>query len=241
MLTSLLALTLFTQAHAAAYNDRYVDVQKFMRGVALSHAATTQLVTLGKSDLGPTIEMLKIGNGPVAHLVVATHHGNEFGSTEVAKALARSLAAKPLEGLTVYVLPVLNTNGYDVRRRGEEASDKFVYDANRDYPGPCGTEGPFHLKSTALLARFLDERHDDNGLFGQRAPGISGGAAHRRGAYPLVRPTGARQRVGIAPSNRPSDRWPAAFPLSSILTCLFAYEASQLVNRRPLAAVLFSE
>ena len=154
----LLALTLLAQAHAApAYNDHYVDVQKFMRDLAGRHSKTTQLIPLGKADLGQNIEMLKIGNGPVAHLVVATHHGNEFGSTEVAKALASSLAAHPIDGLTVYVLPVLNTSGYDVRRRSEESIDKNVYDANRDYPGPCGTDGPFHLKSTALLARFLDE------------------------------------------------------------------------------------
>jgi hypothetical protein len=52
---------------------------------------------------------------------------------------------------------VLNIYGYDTRRRGEDTPDS-VYDPNRDYPGPCGSAGPFKLKSTALLASFIDQQ-----------------------------------------------------------------------------------
>ena len=37
---------------------------------------------------GDTIIGLKIGNGPVNNLVVGTHHGNEYGATEVTRAFA---------------------------------------------------------------------------------------------------------------------------------------------------------
>ncbi len=157
MLTCFFAFALFSQAHASIWSDKYVDVQKYLRQVVADHPGTTELVTLGISDSGQIIEGLKIGNGATAHLVVGTHHGNEYGATEVAKALAESLAAAPLPELTVYVVPVLNTIGYDHRKRGEDTPNT-VLDPNRDYPGPCGTEGPFHLRSTAALARFIDER-----------------------------------------------------------------------------------
>ncbi|MBI3555653.1 MAG: succinylglutamate desuccinylase/aspartoacylase family protein [Deltaproteobacteria bacterium] len=158
MFIKLLALALLAQAQASIFNDKYVDVQRFMRQLAVMHSDVVELVTVGSSDSGQVIEGLKIGSGPVAHLVVATHHGNEYGATEVAKALAESLAAAPLPGLTVYVVPVLNIYGYDLRKRNEDTPNS-VLDPNRDYPGPCGTEGPFLLKSTGALARFLAERN----------------------------------------------------------------------------------
>ena len=40
------------------------------------------------SDAGETIQALRIGNGPVKTLVVAAHHGNEYGSVEVALGFA---------------------------------------------------------------------------------------------------------------------------------------------------------
>jgi carboxypeptidase T len=70
----------------------------------------------------------------------------------VARAFAASLAAEPIPGLTVYVLPVLNVSGYDRKQREEKG-----YDPNRDYPGPCGSDGPFRLQSTAALARFVEQ------------------------------------------------------------------------------------
>lgn len=136
---------------------KYEDVRAFLRGLVAKHPTTTELFELGVSDSGRMIEGVRIGSGPVSHLVVATHHGNEYGSTEVARAFAASLAASPIPNRVIYVIPVLNIYGYDTRRRGEDTPDS-VYDSNRDYPGPCGTAGPFKLKSTALLAAFLEQR-----------------------------------------------------------------------------------
>ncbi|MBI3543611.1 MAG: succinylglutamate desuccinylase/aspartoacylase family protein [Deltaproteobacteria bacterium] len=136
--------------------DHYADVQRFLAELARAHPANARLMQIGVSDSGQVIEGLRLGNGPVANLVVATHHGNEYGSTEVAKALAASLAAEPIAGQTVYVIPVLNTQGYDQKKRGEDY-DTSSQDPNRDYPGPCGTAGPFKLRSTWSLAHFVAE------------------------------------------------------------------------------------
>jgi carboxypeptidase T len=130
----------------------YSGVKDFLRNLAKNHPQTTTLFTLGKSSDNEEILGVKFGQGAVKHLVVATHHGNEYGSTEVAKAFAESLAAEPIKDRTIYVIPVLNTSGFNKGQRYELNNDP-----NRDYPGPCGTEGPFHLKSTKALADFIDK------------------------------------------------------------------------------------
>jgi carboxypeptidase T len=146
-----------TQATAAiAISKNYTEVRSFMQSLANQYSSQVSIFTLGVSDSGVPIEGLKIGNGPVNELVVATHHGNEFASTEVAKGVAADLASAPLVGKTVYVIPVLNISGYNVRNRYEFLNGVPV-DPNRDYPGPCGTQGPFKLKSTKALAQFIDQ------------------------------------------------------------------------------------
>ncbi|MBI2712471.1 MAG: carboxypeptidase [Bdellovibrio sp.] len=130
-----------------------------MQRLVQEHPQTTRLFTLGESDSGLPIEGLEIGTGPVHNLVVATHHGNEYGSTEVARAFAASISQDPIRGQTVYVVPVLNIAGYDRKYRREAAKGQsFDHDPNRDYPGPCGTEGPHLLKDTAALAAFIDTK-----------------------------------------------------------------------------------
>jgi carboxypeptidase T len=139
----------------------YDEVKKFMNELVKAHPDTTSLFTLTTGDTGDAIYGLKIGNGAVHNLVVATHHGNEYGSTEVAKGFAQSIAENPVKGQTIFVIPVLNISGYNSNTREEQAlaSDSQWYDANRDYPGPCGTSGPWHLKSTKALAGFIDQQN----------------------------------------------------------------------------------
>lgn len=131
---------------------KYDEVRAFLRRTAAANPINAKVIMIGASGNGLPIEGLMIGNGPLRNLVVGTHHGNEYGSTEVAKATAAALAANPIEGQTVYVIPVLNVPGYNSGSRWEEG-----HDPNRDYPGPCGGEGPFKLKSTAALARFIEQ------------------------------------------------------------------------------------
>lgn len=159
------ALSLFflaVQAFATNSNiplsNNYKDVKAFMNQLAASHPRTVQLFTFGVSDHGEPLVGAKIGDGNpnnVHHLLVATHHGNEYGSTEVAKAFAVSVADAPIAGETIYVIPVLNTDGFDRRDRYEINTQGEHVDPNRDYPGPCGTDGPWKLKSTAALAQLI--------------------------------------------------------------------------------------
>jgi carboxypeptidase T len=133
----------------------YADVQQFMRQLVKKYPQNAKIFTLGQSDSGQAIEGLEIGNGPTKNMVVASHHGNEYGSVEVARGVAASLAEHPLIGQTIYVIPVLNIEGYNGKNRRENVAGNS-FDPNRNYPGPCGTEGPFTLKSTAALAKFVD-------------------------------------------------------------------------------------
>lgn len=133
----------------------YSEVRAFLYQLAQSHPRQARVFQLGMSDSGEMIEGLQIGTGSVKSVVVAAHHGNEYGSVEVAKAVAADFAAQPVVGQTVYVIPVLNLSGYDIRQRWEVVNG-VQNDPNRDYPGPCGGDGPYRLKSTKALADFID-------------------------------------------------------------------------------------
>ena len=139
-------------------DSQYEDVKKLLRDLAARHRDTSEIVEVGPSDSGDTILALKVGDGPIHNLIVATHHGNEYGSTEVGAAMAASLAATPIAGQTLFIIPVLNIEGFNARQR-EESARGVSWDPNRDYPGPCTNDNPHNLKSTLSLARFV-ERHD---------------------------------------------------------------------------------
>lgn len=140
----------------------YKKIQAELRAINASHPHTTKLISIGISGTGDSIDALQIGDGPVHQLIVATHHGNEYGSTEVAMGAAAEFASRPLADRTLYVVPVLNISGFN---RGEREESLYgtttaqTADPNRDYPGPCGSDGPFHLKSTHLLADFIAEKN----------------------------------------------------------------------------------
>jgi len=133
----------------------YDRIVQSLKTLVANNPQTTELVTIGTSDSGLPIYGVKIGKGEVKTLVVATHHGNEYGSTAVGMGFAESLAQDPIANQSVYVIPVLNIAGYNSRNRYERAQNNRSYDPNRNYPGPCGTEGPFTLKSTRALADFV--------------------------------------------------------------------------------------
>lgn len=143
-------------SHAQIHRD-YSEIQLGLRQIAARYPDRAHLFELGTSDSGLKIEGLEIGSGAIKNLLVATHHGNEYGSTEVAMAFAAEIAVQPLKGQTVYVIPVLNISGYNKRNR-YEVNAAGSHDPNRDYPGPCGTDGPFTLKSTRALADFIDQK-----------------------------------------------------------------------------------
>lgn len=138
---------------------QYSDVKTFLQNLSATHPQTTRLIHVGASDSGDEILGVALGSGAIHNLVVATHHGNEYGSTEVARAFAQSLAENPISHQTVFVIPVLNVTGYNSKQRHEYDANQKFFDSNRNYPSPCGTEGPFTLKSTAALANFIDKEN----------------------------------------------------------------------------------
>lgn len=150
-------------SHIAFANEpskkTYSDVKKFLHELVHTHHDTARSILVGPSDSGEMIEGVVIGNGKRHNLVVGTHHGNEYGSTEVAMAFAKSIAENPIADQSIYVIPVLNISGYNAKKRMERDTHGQYQDANRDYPGPCGTEGPFNLKSTASLAKFIEQEN----------------------------------------------------------------------------------
>ncbi len=144
-----------TLSHAQTISDRtYRDVVNALNQLEKDHPGTVKVFTLGYSNEGIAIKGVHIGNGPLHNLVVATHHGNELASTEVALAVAKSLAENPIVGQRISVVPVLNINGYAAHYRYEMINGQKI-NLNRDYPGPCGTAGPYASTSTKAMADFL--------------------------------------------------------------------------------------
>jgi carboxypeptidase T len=156
---AILLVTMIANASSISSLHDYKKVQDFLHQLNTQFPQNTELFSLGTSGTGDSIDGIKIGHGPVKNLIVGTHHGNEYGATEVAMGAASDLAKSPITNQTVYVIPVLNISGFNVVRREESLngnSEMDLIDPNRDYPGPCGTEGPFRLKSTKALADFID-------------------------------------------------------------------------------------
>ena len=154
MLDTILALFMLAGPAPTNYEKAVTTIEK----IAERNPANAQVVMIGVNDQGTPIQALKIGQGAVNTLVVGTHHGNEYGSTAVALGVADALASNPIEGQTVYVVPVLNVTGYN-RFSRNETSLKGSVDANRDYPGPCKSGANFKLKSTQALAQFVEEKN----------------------------------------------------------------------------------
>lgn len=98
-----------------APTSNYDLVVETLRRISQENPNTTQWIEIGISDSGLPIAGLKIGNGETSDLIIATHHGNEYGSTAVALGAAEAFAKDPLPGHSIYVVPVLNITGYNSR------------------------------------------------------------------------------------------------------------------------------
>ncbi len=136
---------------------KYENVTVTLAQIAQQNPANAKVISIGVNDQGTPIQALQIGSGPVASLIVATHHGNEYGSTAVAVGVAESLAKNPVSGQTIFVVPVLNITGFN-RNSRNETGIKGSFDPNRDYTGPCKSGSTFNLKSTKALADFMETR-----------------------------------------------------------------------------------
>jgi len=143
---------------AAPSPSNYDKVIQTIQQIAQQNPANAKIISIGVNDQGQPIQALQIGSGEVNSLIVATHHGNEYGSTAVALGVAESLAKNPVAGQTLYIVPVLNISGYNKMSRHENGI-KGSFDPNRDYTGPCKKGASYNLKSTKAIADFLEEKN----------------------------------------------------------------------------------
>lgn len=158
MLLFLSIFFIFPLQAQSALLKNYADVVERLQKLPIQNPGIVELFELGMADSGEIIRGVKVGVGKIKNLVVGTHHGNEYASAEVALAFAEALSKNPISAQTVFIIPVLNIEGFNKRSRNEVAAGQS-YDPNRDYPGPCGTEGPFRLKSTRSLAQFIEKEN----------------------------------------------------------------------------------
>jgi len=154
MFEGLLSLFLTFAPSASNYDNVLAKLNEIMS----MNPSQVQVVTIGSNDQGMPIKALKIGQGSVNSLVVATHHGNEYGSTATALGFAQAIARNPIEKQTVYIVPVLNITGYNRNNRYESNLQTSI-DPNRDYTSPCKKDKAFKLKSTQALAQFLEDKN----------------------------------------------------------------------------------
>lgn len=140
-----------------ATSQQYALVRTRLRDWVRESAGRAELLTIGINDQGAPIEGVLFGEPTQSiALLVATHHGNEYGSTSVALAVGDSIAQAPLQGRSVLVVPVLNIGGFERRVRQETDRTGRSRDPNRDYPNPCKSEPNYYLSSTRALADLID-------------------------------------------------------------------------------------
>lgn len=153
---SLLLLLITGNAFASHYQKIVTRLQE------LGQLPNTSLFTLGHNDQGQEILGIALGDlssARVRHLVVGTHHGNERAAAEVPLYFVPQMLSTLKPDEAIYVIPVLNISGYDRVRREEMGADGRFRDSNRDYEDPCVTKSDFQLKSTTLLAEFVEREN----------------------------------------------------------------------------------
>jgi len=166
---AVLCITLSAFGFGAAPTGRYKAIYDQMTAMETANPGLAKVFSIGTNDEGVDLYALRISTSPqemdkskIGQFLVATHHGNEGGSTEVAMEFMRDLIRRYQSdelwrgqlGQTEWtILPVLNVSGYNSNRRQEHGQDP-----NRDYPGPCTQNGYGKLKSIRTLMSFLETR-----------------------------------------------------------------------------------
>jgi carboxypeptidase T len=168
-LSGLLLLVLSFSVHAAEPTGRYRAVYDQMRAIEAQNPTVARIFSIGTNDEGTELYALRVSTSPknmdkskIGQLLVATHHGNEGGSTLLAMAFMKDLVNRfqtdelwrgNLSQMEWTIIPVLNVSGYNANNRYEHGNDP-----NRDYPGPCVKSGFGKLKSIRTLMQFLETR-----------------------------------------------------------------------------------
>ena len=101
--------------------------------------------------------------------MVGTHHGNERDAAPLSVAFAREVLQTLAKGQgaregslangVYYVFPVLNISGHNRNHRLEMDGSGLWHDPNRDYPDACVDNKYFKLRSTSLIAEFIQRQN----------------------------------------------------------------------------------
>jgi hypothetical protein len=161
-------IMLFFVLSFSVQSVEYVGIVKEMQRIAATYPEKAQLFTLTKNDQNePVYGIYLKPKAAVAYssVVVGAHHGNEQDSALLAVQVIKDILkfwSNPnyqnhsFHQQGVYIVPVLNVNGFKANRREELDRQGRRVDPNRNYPDPCVNKKSFTLKSTAALAKLID-------------------------------------------------------------------------------------
>jgi hypothetical protein len=168
--------TWYTDFRTFAEIDAQLDV------LADAQPGFTEVFTVGQSLEGRTVRGVKLGRpaeGKAALLLTGTMHAREWLSPMTVMCIADHLLSDSdlLETIDVYVIPVLNPDGYVYSWQGDRYWRKntrggYGVDLNRNFgyewggagasPNPSDEnyhgDGPFSEPETQILRDFVDER-----------------------------------------------------------------------------------
>jgi predicted deacylase len=159
----LISLFFSSFSHAVSYEKIVAQ----MKSLAEQYPKRAKLKELVKNDIGESIYLLELlppQKAEISSLVVGAHHGNEQDSAPLAVSTAKyflelwSRSARQdniLFKQRLFIVPVLNVNGFKKNRREELNRQGRRVDPNRDYPDPCVKKDNLKLNSTAALAKLV--------------------------------------------------------------------------------------
>lgn len=135
-------------------------------------------INIGKSISGKTIKCFKVGNGKNKKLYTFGIHGNEVGTVKLGHYFTSWLSenVKKLDQYTIFVVPCLNPDGYDMACNRPEylqggRTGRFNannVDLNRNFDTPS-----FRKKSKWAFGKNYSEKSDVHcGEFGGSEPEI---------------------------------------------------------------------
>lgn len=133
------SLTKEIPTQVAEYRS-HAEMNAQMRDLAAKYPGLVEVVTLGQSKQGRPILGMKIGHGATETLLTGLTHAREWVSGEVPLQMAEmaleSSRTSLLQDLTLWVVPVVNPDGYEISRTTDPAqrSNAALVDLNRNYP-----------------------------------------------------------------------------------------------------------
>ena len=139
---------------------RFEEVQAWMKDIETAHPELAKVISYGNSGGGKALSALRLstGSGKSAAMITAATHGDEVITTEVLMGLVDEIVAgsqgvdrirRVLEKLDLYIIPVVNPDGFIAHNRFEGR-----FDPNRSYPWP-GHENATPTPSIGAVMRLF--------------------------------------------------------------------------------------